>query len=523
MNVRKAKRILASVLAVGCIMSFSPSAFAEETNIAAEYKPLYEFYIKEDGYEGVVTFDSREDVYAYFGLNEDGSYPRDWYHWWWYDDDYYDYGFYNQRGYYRDRKHYNGYWWDDDDYGYGYGKGDFDKYLKKFYQGNFEMYLADNYDGKVKDFIKQYYRGNFANFLNDYLDNVFGTFFATNQLDTINTFVMDYFSNWFSFFGFGFGHGRVYSDGHASAHYTRTHYKDHLHYGLETGKGRYIADGNWYGDPTVAPDGVRPHAPGHREHVIEDTKVLEKVHAFTASIDTTMKSVAKIFENIFKTEDKSLVAAKEADLQHADQVMKENVLDLSKNKTMLNPDKAQKYMIDAVSEKPLTNAEIRLRDEEHPIFKPLTGEDLLDPEKVSESRKKSAEYMENVRKEASTIYMAYNTQIKALTDEIVKLHDSMNKAGDKDNLAYQQKAAKVKSLSQQIDYLKERYKSVKQREEDLEKKYENKLKDEAKSRQSVFMSYQAYDPYNKDKDEDAPKTSSKNFGIMSFNPSKYKE
>ena len=99
----------------------------------------------------------------------------------------------------------------------------------------------------------------------------------------------------------------------------------------------------------------------------------------------------------------------------------------------------------------------------------------------------------------------------------------MNKAGDKDNLAYQQKAAKVKSLSQQIDYLKERYKSVKQREEDLEKKYENKLKDEAKSRQSVFMSYQAYDPYNKDKDEDAPKTSSKNFGIMSFNPSKYKE
>ena len=96
--------------------------------------------------------------------------------------------------------------------------------------------------------------------------------------------------------GYGYArhhHHYHYSDGYSRVYtFHHRYWKDHLHFGLDTGLGRYIADGERHNEPAPGDD-TRESVPGVREHTKSLISAFSALHDDLSRIDATAKTTGE--------------------------------------------------------------------------------------------------------------------------------------------------------------------------------------------------------------------------------------
>lgn len=316
--------------------------------------------------------------------------------------------------------------------------------------------------------------------------------------------------------GYGYArhhHHYHYSDGHSRVYtFHHRYWKDHLHFGLDTGLGRYIADGNWYGDPTVYPDTVSPSAPGVREHTKSLISAFSALHDDLSRIDATAKSTEDYVGKIAVQGDrrlKGLNSSLSKDAESGDALHKDKS-DLSKYSTWVNPENRKEYLKLGT---PISNEDRQKLLEDMPILDVKEASDFTNPEEWQKNDLKVQEYHRKVSTESTVARLQVLNEIMDLQKQAEKLlkTDFGNTLSDKQKMAMLQALrSKMKILSSKLQYINDT-------ENEINEKYERKKKLENAAYTSGNIKYPALDPYHPTEDDKKRmSSSSKNFGFLSF-------
>lgn len=317
-------------------------------------------------------------------------------------------------------------------------------------------------------------------------------------------------------------HWYIYSDGSYSAHWTRTFYLDHLHFGLEhpgyyPGGATLIADGDWYGDPTVAPDYAQPSKPGLRERAKDRVNVLSEIHKDLAEIDKTSKVIKdttdkthEVVAKIYGQGEKRLRGIDNDVYQVATDAVTKDTADLSKYSTWVNPENRKE------SEKlttPISVAERKELLKKMPLLDVKEASGNMDPDQVKEAFLKDKEFFRKVASEATAARLQVLQEIEDVQKAVADVIDSK----DKTNMSNSQKLALLEALNYKMKVLSLKLNYINETENEVKKKYETKRKLEQSARDTAMISYPAYDPYHPtEEDKKKVHSSSKNFGFISF-------
>lgn len=305
-----------------------------------------------------------------------------------------------------------------------------------------------------------------------------------------------------------------YSDGHLTYYVFRdcAPYIDHLHFGLVTGLGRYIADGNWYGDPTVWPDTVSPSAPGVREHTKDLAGVLENIKATTSSIDKTLKETDDIYKKIYQQGENKLAGVSGSvkdDMESGDAIHKDQA-DLKVFSTWVNPEKREEYnKLDT----PIDYYERKRLVSEMPILDVKGSEDIDTADKRMEVSLTTQKYHQKVLGEGTAARELVLAELQRVEEQVARLqgteHGNMLSEG--------QKNVMLKALKAKMQVLDMKLKHINDTEKEVNRKYELKKNLEDSAHASAAVRYPGYDPYNPtEEDKKKVSSSSNNFGFLSF-------
>ena len=317
-------------------------------------------------------------------------------------------------------------------------------------------------------------------------------------------------------------HWYIYSDGSYSAHWTRTFYWDHLHFGLEH-PGYYpngatlIADGDWYGDPTVAPDYAQPSKPGLRERTKDRLDVLKEIHKDFSEIDRTSKVIKDTMDKtktvvgkIYKQGETRLEPIENDVYRVATDAVTKDTADLSQYSTWINPENRKE------SEKlttPISVAERKELLKKMPLLDVKEASGNMDPDQVKEAFLKDKEFFRKVASEATAARLQVLQEIEDVQKAVADVIDSK----DKTNMSNSQKLALLEALNYKMKVLSLKLNYINETENEVKKKYETKRKLEQSARDTAMISYPAYDPYHPtEEDKKKVHSSSKNFGFISF-------
>ena len=353
-------------------------------------------------------------------------------------------------------------------------------------------------------------------------------------------------------------HWYIYSDGSYSAHWTRRFYLDHLHFGLEHPEyypngATLIADGDWYGDPTVAPDYAQPSKPGLRERTKDRLDVLKEIHKDFSEIDRTSKVIKDTTDKtedvvlkIYNQGEKRLVGINFSDekIKGAINAVTKDTADLSKYSTWVNPENRKE------SEKlttPISVAERKELLKKMPLLDVKEASGNMDPDQVKEAFLKDKEFFRKVASEATEARLLVLKEIEDVQKAVADVIDSNDKMTmsnsqknellktfymsnmnqdqiqalleslNKTNMSNSQKLALLEALNYKMKVLSLKLNYINETENEVKKKYETKRKLEQSARDTAMISYPAYDPYHPtEEDKKKVHSSSKNFGFISF-------
>lgn len=324
---------------------------------------------------------------------------------------------------------------------------------------------------------------------------------------------------------------RWYSDGYRQAWLERDIYAHDLDFGLSTGRGPYIADGDNSKDPSVWPDvqGMIPTTPGVREITKDIIPEFKGIHKDTTSID-------KIGKNIDKTEEKTMDFMKKVmddgdkRLNHAgvagnssNDVFHRDKMDLSKYSTLINPENREKlddlygsrFNIQSGEYEPvvMSSEERRTLVESVPIIDVKDAETLHNNSLRRKAEEETFQYYKKTAEEATVARLQMFEDLKEVQNQISFLMDKDKKS----TLSEKQKLAMLKALHLKMDELEMKLKHINDTEEEVTRKYKNKQQLEAQSLAAGALSIPSYDPYNpSDADKETMKSSAVNFGFLSF-------